>query len=240
MILRTVVARLGRGAMVALRRPWVSIVLVLALLLDSCSLPASTTIGRLAPAPRCRCCCFWWPQAMVVQDGDRLRLIDMEDESAANMDERSIVATLDCNPRRRVSGFWAATREWWDPAIRVSPWSRSLTASELGALRPQFADIVKRGEWSSLENYADLMRAGAGPYSRMIFGGYVHNAISLMLASMALLSLGWIRDRLRARRARWALIAGLCPSCRYDLRGEMHSGCPECGWRRQDSAPDRR
>ena len=240
MILRTVVARLGRGAMVALRRPWVTIVLVLALLLDSCSLPRSTTIGRLAPAPRWRCCGCICPRAMVVQEGECLRLVDMDDESLANVDDQSIIAALDCNPRRRVSGFWAATREWWDPAIRVSPWSRSLTASELGALRPQFADIVKRGEWSSLGNYADLISAGAGPYSRMIFGGYVHNAISLMLASMALLSLGWIRDRLRARRARWALIAGLCPSCRYDLRGEMHSGCPECGWRRQDSAPDRR
>ena len=232
MILRTVVARLGRGAMLALRRPWVTVMLGLALLLDACTLPPSTTIGSLTPAPRYRCCGCRWPQAMVVQDGDRLRLVDLEDESAASVDEQSMVATLHCSPRRRLSGFWSATREWWDPAIRVLPLSRGLTASELAALRPQFADIVERGEWSSLENYADLIRTGSGPYSRIIRGGYVHNGISLVLASMSLLSLGWIRDRLQARRARWALIAGLCPSCRYDLRGEMHNGCPECGWRR--------
>ena len=25
-----------------------------------------------------------------------------------------------------------------------------------------------------------------------------------------------------------------CPRCKYDLRGELFSGCPECGWRRED------
>ncbi|GJM18825.1 MAG: hypothetical protein DHS20C14_10380 [Phycisphaeraceae bacterium] len=30
---------------------------------------------------------------------------------------------------------------------------------------------------------------------------------------------------------------GLCPLCRYDLRHDFSTGCPECGWRRAESAP---
>jgi len=26
---------------------------------------------------------------------------------------------------------------------------------------------------------------------------------------------------------------GRCPRCGYDLRGQMHTGCPECGWNRE-------
>jgi hypothetical protein len=34
-----------------------------------------------------------------------------------------------------------------------------------------------------------------------------------------------LRSRLRVRR-------GHCPTCRYDLRGNFATGCPECGWNR--------
>ena len=27
-----------------------------------------------------------------------------------------------------------------------------------------------------------------------------------------------------------------CPRCKYDLRGELFSGCPECGWRREPAS----
>ncbi|MEE9129209.1 MAG: hypothetical protein V3T84_04260 [Phycisphaerales bacterium] len=27
---------------------------------------------------------------------------------------------------------------------------------------------------------------------------------------------------------------GLCIKCGYDLRGDFSTGCPECGWRRDD------
>lgn len=26
--------------------------------------------------------------------------------------------------------------------------------------------------------------------------------------------------------------SGYCPMCKYDLRGDLDSGCPECGWNR--------
>ena len=40
-----------------------------------------------------------------------------------------------------------------------------------------------------------------------------------------------LRTHLRIVR-RWQ---GHCPMCKYDLRGELEQGCPECGWNR-DSA----
>ncbi len=29
---------------------------------------------------------------------------------------------------------------------------------------------------------------------------------------------------------------GRCPKCDYDLRGDLSSGCPECGWQREAGA----
>jgi len=28
-----------------------------------------------------------------------------------------------------------------------------------------------------------------------------------------------------------------CPACKYDLRGDLKSGCPECGWNRPKDRP---
>lgn len=33
-------------------------------------------------------------------------------------------------------------------------------------------------------------------------------------------------------------LTGHCPQCRYDLRGQMEPGCPECGWRRGEIVGD--
>lgn len=35
-------------------------------------------------------------------------------------------------------------------------------------------------------------------------------------------------------KARVRKPAGHCPKCNYDLRGDLASGCPECGWNRSD------
>ncbi len=45
----------------------------------------------------------------------------------------------------------------------------------------------------------------------------------------------WFLLILNARQIRRWLRAsrGHCPACRYDLRGDLEQGCPECGWRRE-------
>ena len=35
-----------------------------------------------------------------------------------------------------------------------------------------------------------------------------------------------LRRHIRRKRGR-------CPQCAYDLRSDLTSGCPECGWRRE-------
>jgi hypothetical protein len=36
-------------------------------------------------------------------------------------------------------------------------------------------------------------------------------------------------------RCRWRMRRGSCPSCKYDLRGDLDAGCPECGWGRVET-----
>ena len=48
---------------------------------------------------------------------------------------------------------------------------------------------------------------------------------------LALLSFsGAIRDARRILRTH----LGLCPMCKYDLRGDLDAGCPECRWNRAE------
>jgi len=37
------------------------------------------------------------------------------------------------------------------------------------------------------------------------------------------------------RESLW-LRRGCCMRCGYDLRFDLANGCPECGWRREDTA----
>ena len=67
----------------------------------------------------------------------------------------------------------------------------------------------------------------------------VYGAVSLLLCDLVetvfyavaswCVFLGFAELRRRVHRRR-----GLCTTCKYDLRGELFSGCPECGWRRED------
>ncbi len=63
---------------------------------------------------------------------------------------------------------------------------------------------------------------------RPILGGFLINTL-FYAAILWLLALGPFTARRMIRRNR-----GLCINCGYDLRGDLSSGCPECGWRRED------
>ncbi len=49
--------------------------------------------------------------------------------------------------------------------------------------------------------------------------GVIFHAVSVFLVVSA------------ARRVR--RLNGHCPMCKYDLRGDLDAGCPECGWNRE-------
>ena len=52
---------------------------------------------------------------------------------------------------------------------------------------------------------------------------------TLYAAIVALVYLGFRSFTFSVRRRR-----GRCPKCAYDLRHDLATGCPECGWRRSD------
>ena len=61
---------------------------------------------------------------------------------------------------------------------------------------------------------------------RLIWPGFAINTI-FYAAILWLLTLGPFTARRMIRRKR-----GHCIKCGYDLRGDVSSGCPECGWQR--------
>ena len=63
---------------------------------------------------------------------------------------------------------------------------------------------------------------------RPLWTGFLANVI-FYAAILWLLSLTPYALRRSIRRKR-----GHCINCGYDLRGDLSSGCPECGWRRED------
>ena len=48
---------------------------------------------------------------------------------------------------------------------------------------------------------------------------------------------GVIRTAIRDARRNLRTRRGLCPTCKYDLRGDLDAGCPECGWNRAEQEP---
>ena len=62
---------------------------------------------------------------------------------------------------------------------------------------------------------------------RPIFPGYLIDTLFYSAIWLALfVGPGAARRTIRRRRGR-------CPMCGYDLRGDLESGCPECGWGRK-------
>ncbi len=79
-------------------------------------------------------------------------------------------------------------------------------------------------------------------YKRHIFGQPVHLpatpewpgfAINTCVYAGLLVVIGHLFTAVRRAHRRGQ---GLCPRCKYDLRHDPASGCPECGWRRSHAA----
>ncbi len=64
------------------------------------------------------------------------------------------------------------------------------------------------------------------PYRPFIDGLILDTLLYGLMAYGFWLIPGPLKRRRRVRK-------GLCPKCKYDLRGDHGAGCPECGWGRQ-------
>lgn len=91
-------------------------------------------------------------------------------------------------------------------------------------------DTLIAGIWSSTHGRPILRIHSFAEPPMSIMNGIVVTAVWLVILLLVLLA----NHLMRAERAqRLALARGHCPNCRYDLRGALDIGCPECGWNRE-------
>lgn len=110
----------------------------------------------------------------------------------------------------------------------------ALTAQIIGTLDPAAPEpltvrdsIMLTGPPRQRKNLATVRALPLAP----IWGGLV--ADSAFFTGSWWLALAAVARGVAYMRKRLVALSGLCPGCRYDLRGELATGCPECGWNRQ-------
>ncbi len=213
----------------AVQRRWVGWLLGLTLLTHGCTRGIDTTIGRAMWCTMNSCCgarSLWLP---VVATDEGLLVLARDDQKHLYNASNDIGAVT-LRPWRRERGFWAATTEIRDTSLRFYPHGAAFTPDEQAHIRTAIANSLNEKGEDPL--FVATLRAGGGEFEQVIWTGYLHNAAALCLGSVFLLSLGGIPRRIITERRADARARGLCPQCRYDLRGETDAGCPECGWGR--------
>ncbi len=116
------------------------------------------------------------------------------------------------------------------PSLAV--WSGYERRRESGTFQTSGSWTITTGIRMTGEQFADRPDRAVPrtlPY-HVIWPGFAINT-AFYAAILWLLTLGPFTARSFIRRRR-----GLCIKCGYDLRGDLSSGCPECGWRREAKA----
>ena len=110
--------------------------------------------------------------------------------------------------------------------------TRNISRAELTALRSIMADLVLDMD-DDLAQHASWIRGAHMPIVRHHWIGYLVDPPFWIVAMLSLISavraLRWIGSALTAPSKRDLLARGICPTCRYDLRGLPSDVCPECG-----------
>lgn len=140
-------------------------------------------------------------------------------------------------------GFWAITSRGYT----ISGYAYYNGGSRIAVSRQTLADArVAFLDWlvetqSLPPAEAVRLRPGNIRHSETAWLGVAHSLAALLVALTLILSLGWIPrliDRLTRDNSRDALIArGLCPNCRYSIRGLNSGICPECGHETSPTEP---
>lgn len=189
----------------------------------------------------------WWPDGLytyeavamresdgsilVLGDSDRERLgEDRFFKTQARFFDDPGYCGLALFDRTSPRGLWAATKE-----VR----SRRVYMDHNGSreIEPDYLAAFVRHLISADEapDGADLLPAGRAADARIIWSGYGHNALAVLLAATLITSTAMqLHSAVAGRRYRRRLSAGLCPRCKYPLLERENRLCPECGWREDD------
>lgn len=212
--------------------PTAAIVLLALLVADAVFLlPRETVVGGIVSrAVRGRMHVhIFIPEAWIYQDGAEWTFLDPYGEASGggqlNADEAWGFAQLHCREQRR--GLWAATQV-------VTPLKLTMQQNGVGEipvtseLRDKFADFLAADEFAGWRELAEPVRAGVTEQRRTLPLGYLHNAAAAIVFVAFLWSLCAIPGSFRAAIGEDRLMRGLCPRCRYSVRG-LVGHCPECG-----------
>jgi hypothetical protein len=129
------------------------------------------------------------------------------------------------------TGFWSPLRE--RSLSRVESFSLATGAqprdeADVAAARTAVAGwLAAHGR----EDAAAAVHAGDFNTTRLLWWGWLHDAVVLLLAGAFVVTLARLPWTLRDRTVRGLLSRGRCPRCLYDLSGIQGSPrrCPECG-----------
>lgn len=129
---------------------------------------------------------------------------------------------------------------------RESEWSAPIedVASKMTKVDNYSIDVLESGwplrcvageRWGEYHRPSGPIQSASGMFvafgaqwpNRVLWLGMVLNEV-FYGAVIVLPFVGWIQGRRAIRRRR-----GRCPQCAYDLRGDLSSGCPECGQGRE-------
>lgn len=171
-------------------------------------------------------------EAHAVRENDTIILIDPERESWDRLGSRlqvnpEDVLTLLYRPERQTRGLWAMTTTTETHRISVVR-GESFTDEEIEEAKGLFLPLIE-DRWGAREA---LLAAAGHVERRILWTGYLHNALSLTALVLLLVSLAWVPRApawIRARFTTRALSQGKCPSCGYDISAIAHHTCPECG-----------
>lgn len=139
-------------------------------------------------------------------------------------------------PRR--FGVWALTREVVQVMVLGA---EQLSPVELTQVQPvtlRAIDSMEDGPQLFARSY-NLLSRGVWSETRVLWGGYIHNAFAMLPASILVAGTGlWLMGLWKGERARRRVQAGLCPQCRYPLPVPA-ARCSECGRASEASDYDR-